>query len=185
MWKLYILQMINICDILNIGDNMIQTISTVDKKFLSEIEDFMVNPRIKKRLQTGWILCLAGTIVTAYIRNIFLAIIFFAATVTLFINFINLKKNAKNAAYKAIEKEDYSYIIKFDEDIHIRNVTTGQESNIPAYEIAYLLEKEEYFVLFTRKWQYIPVYKEKLEDVEEFKKYLKEQAPCMKIKQEK
>ena len=164
--------MINICDILNIGDDMIQTISTVDKKFLSEIEDFMVNPRIKKRLQTGWLLCLAGTIVTAYIRNIFLAIIFFAATVTLFINFINLKKNAKNVAYKAIEKEDYSYIIKFDEDIHIRNVTTGQESNIPAYEIAYLLEKEEYFVLFTRKWQYIPVYKDKLEDVEGFKAYL-------------
>lgn len=160
---------------------MIQTISVVDKKFLSEIEDYMVNPKAKKRLCAGWLLCLAVTVITSCIQNWVLAIIGFVATVTFFVNFINLKKNAKKAAYKAIEKEDYSYIIRFDEDINIKNVTTGQESNIPAYEIAKLLEKEEYFVLFTRNWQYIPVYKDKLSDIEEFKAYLKKEAPCMKL----
>ena len=161
---------------------MIQTISVVDKKFLNEIEEYMVNPKAKKRLLTWFLLCLAATLVTVFIQNWFLAIIFFAATVTLFINLINLKRNAKKTAYKAIEKEDYSYIIKFGEDINIKNVTTHQESNIPAYEIELLLEKEKYFVLFTRNWQYIPVYKDKLEDIDGFKAYLKEQAPCMKIK---
>lgn len=160
---------------------MIQTISIVDKKFLSEIEDYMVNPKAKKRLLTWFLVCFLALAVTLFIKNWFLAIIFFAVTVTLFANLINLKKNAKKAAYKAIEKEDYSYIIKFGENINIKNVTTQQESNIPAYEIDFLLEKEKYFVLFTRNWQYIPVYKEKLEDVEGFKAYLKEQAPCMKI----
>lgn len=161
---------------------MIQTISVIDKKFLSEIEDYMVNPKTKKRLLTWVMICFAATALTVILQNWFLAIIFLAATVTLFINLINLKKNAKKSAYKAIEKEDYSYIINFGEDICIKNVTTQQETNIPAYEIALLLEKEKYFVLFTRNWQYIPVYKDKLEDIEGFKAYLKEQAPCMKIR---
>lgn len=173
--------MVKLCVILIIGDYMIQTVSVVNKKFLDEIEAFMVNPKTKKRLNTGWILCLGATALCVFIQNLFLAIIFFAATVTLFLNFVNLKKNAKKAAYKAVEKEDYSYIIRFGEDINIKNVTTGQESNIPAYEIDFLLEREEYFVLFTRNWQYIPVYKDKLKDIEEFKNYLKEQAPCMKV----
>ena len=160
---------------------MIQTVSVINKKFIGEIENYIVNPKAKKRLLWGWVLCFGAMGASAYILNWFLAIVFFAAGVTLFYNFINLKKNAKKSAYKSIEKEDYSYIIKFDEDIHIKNITTGQESNFPAYEIAYLLEKEEYFVLFTRKWQYIPVYKEKLQDIEEFKKYLKTQAPCMEV----
>ena len=160
---------------------MIQTISVVDKKFLSEIEEYMVNPKTKKRLLIWLLMCFFATVITIFVQNWFLAIIFFAVTVTLLTNYINLKKNAKKAAYKAIENEDYSYIIKFDEDIHIKNVTTQQESNIPAYEVELLLEKEKYFVLFTRKWQYIPVYKDKLEDVESFKAYLKEQAPCMKV----
>lgn len=160
---------------------MMQTISVVDKKFLNEIEDYMVNPKAKKRLLTGWLLCLAVTVFTACIQNWVLAIIGFAATVTFFVNFINLKKNAKKAAYKAIEKEDYSYIIKFDEDIQVKNVTTGHETNIPAYETACLLEKDEYFVLFTRNWQYIPVYKDKLSDIDEFKAYLKREAPCMEL----
>lgn len=161
---------------------MIQTISIVDKNFLGEIEDYMVNPKTKKRLLSWTMLCLGATLVTVFMKNWFLAIIFFGATVTLSVNLINLKKNAKKAAYKAIENEDYSYIINFGEDIHIKNVTTQQETNIPAYEIELLLEKEKYFVLFTRNWQYIPVYKDKLEDTETFKYYLKEQSPCMKIR---
>ena len=111
----------------------------------------------------------------------YLAIIFGVVTIALGQNLLTLKKKAIKTVLKSIEKEDYSYIINFGENIHIKNVTTGLESNIPAYEAEFLLEKEEYFVIFTRKWQFIPVYKEKLENVETFVEYLKEQAPCMKI----
>ena len=98
--------MANFCDILKIGDYMIQTISIVDKKFLSEIEEYMVNPKAKKRLLTWFLVCFSALVVTLFIKNLFLAIIFFAVSVTLFVNLISLKKNAKKAAYKAIEKED-------------------------------------------------------------------------------
>ncbi len=158
-----------------------QTISKVDKKLIEEIQDYLVNPKIKKRMLMGTILCLAVFVVVLLLKNIFLAIIFGVATIVLGQNFLKLKKNAVKAVLKSIEKEDYSYIINFGEDIHIKNVTTGIESNIPAYEAEFLLEKEKYFVIFTRKWQFIPVYKEKLEDEEAFIKYLKEQAPCMKV----
>lgn len=158
-----------------------QTISIVDKKLIEEIKDYLVNPKTKKRLLTGTVLCLAVFVFVLLMKNIFLAIIFGVATIVLGQNLLMLKKNAVKIVLKSIEKEDYSYIINFGENIHIKNVTTGLESNIPAYEAEFLLEKEEYFVIFTRKWQFIPVYKEKLENVEAFIEYLKEQAPCMKI----
>lgn len=158
-----------------------QTISKVDKKLIEEIKDYLVNPKTKKKLFTWTALCLAGTVVSVLLKNMYLAIIFGVVTIALGQNLLTLKKKAIKTVLKSIEKEDYSYIINFGENIHIKNVTTGLESNIPAYEAEFLLEKEEYFVIFTRKWQFIPVYKEKLENVETFVEYLKEQAPCMKI----
>ena len=126
-----------------------QTISKVDKKLIEEIKDYLVNPKSKKKLLTWTSLCLAGTVVSVLLKNMYLAIIFGVVTIALGQNLLTLKKKAVKTVLKSIEKEDYSYIINFGENIHIKNVTTGLESNIPAYEAEFLLEKEEYFVIFT------------------------------------
>lgn len=161
---------------------MFETDSKISSEFIREIKPHLVNPKVKKRLLYMTVFGALGTVVCLLLKYNFLAIVFVAVALIFARNLLTLEKTSFNATLKLVENGDFVYKIKFgEEQMHIKNLTTDLESHVPCYEIEKVVETKDYLVLFTRKWQFVPIFKDTLEDVEEFKKYLKNQAPCMEI----
>ncbi len=165
---------------------MYKTSGRLDEALINEQKNYLMNPSRKLLIYVAMLIALVVGVLFLVISNDWL--LFGICMTGCLIFFIEGRISMKNAVKINLQRMEeltghpyIDYETSFEEDgIHVHNVSTDANVIVRYADLVIFSETSHIYMMMTKGWQMIPIFKDKLEAGEDVKGFLQDQDTGIK-----
>ena len=168
---------------------MIETSGVVNEKIFQELKGNLMAPKQRNFFWTAVGVCAAMAVLCVIMRDLTKAVTFLILGAILLAEKLILHKKGIKRNLDRIEKttgrREIPYTVRLEENgITVHNHAADASVQMAYENFIKIKETESIYALFTKSWQYVPVFKKELsEEQEEFFRFLQSKPTQIKWKQ--